>query len=176
MLVIIVAIILIAADQFSKLWVVQTLKPVKDIPIIDGILHFHYAENTGASFSMLQGARLLFIIVSAVAAIYIVYYVLSRKRKLHTLEIISLALILGGSVGNLIDRVRLGYVIDFIYVKIINFAIFNVADSCVVVGAILLSIYILFIYDKYTEKIKNEESPEKVEEVNEEQITSNWKR
>lgn len=159
MIVIIIAIVLVVLDQLSKLWVVNTLVALRDIPIWDGVLHFHYAENTGAAFSLLSDASWFYLFVSAtafIASIGIVIYVLTRKYKLHKLEIISLGLILSGAIGNLIDRLRFKYVIDFIYVKIINFAIFNVADACLVVGSILLSIYILFIHEKYMKKNDNE--------------------
>ena len=164
MITIIIAIIFIIADQLTKLWVLNNLMPVRDIPIIDGVLHLHYAENTGAAFSMLEGMQWLFSSIAIIASIAIIIFVLTRKNKLHILATISAGLIVSGAIGNLIDRIRFGYVIDFVYVKIINFAIFNVADSCVVVGSILLSIYILFIHDKLQEKENNIKSDAKDKE------------
>lgn len=158
MIVIIIAIAVIVIDQLTKMWVLGTLMQVRDIPIIDGVLHFHYAENTGAAFSMMNDVAwfpVLVTIIAVAASIFAIVYVFTRKYKMHVLEIISIGLVIGGAIGNQIDRLRFGYVIDFIYVKLINFAIFNVADSALVVGAILLSVYILFFHEKYMKKIDN---------------------
>lgn len=163
MIVVIIAVVVLVLDQLSKFWVVGTLKAVGDIPVIDGVLHWHYAENTGASFSMMKNvswfptAVAIFAGLIAVAAII---YVFTRKHKMHWMEVISVGLVVGGAVGNLIDRIRFGYVIDFIYAKVINFAIFNIADSALVVGAILLSVYVLFVYEKYMKKIEESEDAE----------------
>ena len=158
MIVVIIAVFILAADQLSKIWVLGTLKQVRDIPVIDGVLHWHYAENTGAAFSMMNSVKWFPILVAVFAgliAVGAIVYVFTRKHKMHVLEIISLGLVIGGALGNLVDRIRFGYVIDFIYVKLINFAIFNIADSSLVVGAILLSVYVLFIHEKYIKKIKD---------------------
>ncbi len=166
MIVIIIAIFIVAADQLSKVWVLATLKEVKDIPVIDGVLHWHYAQNTGAAFSMMNSVEWFPILVAVFAglvALAALVYSFTRKHKMHILEIISLGLVVGGAIGNLIDRIRFGYVLDFIYVKLINFAIFNIADSALVVGAILLSVYVLFFHEKYIKKItdsKEDAQPE----------------
>jgi len=160
MIVIIIAVVVLVLDQLSKFWVVSTLKAVGDIPVIDGVLHWHYAENTGASFSMMKNVTWFptaVAIFAGLVAVAAVIYVLTRKYKMHWLEIVSIGLVVGGAIGNLIDRLRFGYVIDFIYVKLINFAIFNIADSALVVGAILLSIYVLFIHEKHIKKIEEDE-------------------
>jgi signal peptidase II len=159
---IIIAAISVVFDQITKFYVIRDLMPVKDSPIWEGVLHLHYAENTGAAFGMLPGLRWVFLIVACLFVIATFYFVLFyKKKKIDTMALISLGLITGGAIGNIIDRLRLGYVVDFIYVKIINFAIFNVADSCVVVGAILLGIYAIFIYkepekSEIKEKVSNE--------------------
>jgi signal peptidase II len=107
---------------------------------------------------MLPGLRWVFLIVACLFVLATFYFVLFYKKiKIDTIALISLGLITGGAIGNIIDRLRLGYVVDFIYVKIINFAIFNIADSCVVVGAILLGIYALFIYKEPVKEPKTEE-------------------
>jgi len=145
----IIAAIAVALDQFSKYLAVSYLKPISDIPLWEGVFHLHYAENTGAAFSMMQGQILLFVLftiitVGTITGIVIYYRV--RQQKLHWTPVICMGMIMGGAIGNFIDRVSLGYVIDFFYFKLINFAIFNVADSCIVVGAVLLSVYLLFFY------------------------------
>lgn len=160
MIVVIIAVVVLILDQLSKLWVVNTLKAVKDIPVIDGVLHWHYAENTGASFSMMNNVSWFPTVVAIFAGIVVaaaIVYVFTRKYKMHWMEILSVGLVIGGAIGNLIDRVRFGYVIDFIYVKLINFAIFNIADSALVAGAILLSIYVLFVHEKHIKKTEESE-------------------
>ena len=150
----ILALLLVAADQISKYFVLADLKPIGDVPVIDGVLHLHYTENTGAAFGIFPDSRWFFITVSLVASVAIIVYLLRKKTPVHTFGLVTLGMILGGALGNVIDRFRFGYVVDFIYVKAINFAIFNVADSCITVGAILLCIYVIFFHDKYVEKLK----------------------
>lgn len=166
MIVVIIAIVVLAFDQWSKVWIVNTLAEARDIPVIDGVLHWHYAENTGAAFSMMNDVDwfpVLVAIIAGLVAIFALIYVFTRKHKMHFLEIISIGLIIGGAIGNQIDRLRFGYVLDFIYVKLINFAIFNIADAALVVGAILLSVYILFIHDKYIKKLDDAKPESKSE-------------
>ncbi|MBN2878080.1 MAG: signal peptidase II [Clostridia bacterium] len=161
MIVVIIAVVVLALDRLSKLWVLSSLKDVGDIPFIDGILHWHYAENTGAAFSLMDGVKWFPIVVAVLAGLLAAgafIYTFTRKYKMHALEIISIGLIAGGAVGNLIDRVQFGYVIDFIYFKLINFAIFNIADSALVVGSILMALYILFMHEKYLKKLNDEKA------------------
>lgn len=143
-----VAAISLAADQLSKQWVTRVLQPVGDIPLWDGVFHLTYARNIGAAFSMLEGQLWFFVLFTLAASVAILYVTFRYRNSLPILLRITLGLILGGAVGNLIDRLLYGYVIDFLYFKLINFAIFNIADCCVVIGSILLGIYILFFYDK----------------------------
>lgn len=136
-----VAGLLIALDQLSKLWVVQTLPlggPRE--PLALGF-HLTYIHNTGAAFGILQGGTLLLAVLSAGVSAAILYALVRHGRRMPGLQRWAFTLILAGAVGNLIDRVRLGYVVDFIdfYIPgVIDFAIFNVADACVVLGAGLL--------------------------------------
>ena len=150
-----IALFAVALDQLTKWLVRLQLKPVGDVPLIDGVLHFTYVENTGAAFGMLTGMRWFFIIASIAAVVGIAIYLYRRKLPFHRMELISLGMIMGGAIGNLVDRLLLGYVTDFIYVKVINFAIFNVADSFVTVGAVLMCVYILFIHEKYTKSLES---------------------
>ncbi len=127
----------IILDQLSKWLVVTYLKPVDDVPLWDGVFHFNYHENTGAAFGMLQDARWVFMVISTIAIIGLGVY-LFFGRMTSTLSGISVSLIVSGGIANMIDRIALGYVVDFLYFKLIDFAIFNVADSFVCVGAGLL--------------------------------------
>ncbi len=132
-----IIIIGIIADQITKWLAVKYLKPIDTFPIINRALHLTYVENRGAAFGMLSDARWVFIILSTVTIIFLigVLYLGYTERPLYT---ISLSMIISGGIGNMIDRVMLGYVVDFIDFRLINFAVFNGADSIVCVGAGIL--------------------------------------
>ena len=134
----IIAVILIAVDRITKNWAAQALAS-GDIAVIDKVLYFRYTENTGVAFSMFSDNRWVLVGITSVMLIFALAFFLSGKIK-DKLELFALSLIIAGGVGNLIDRLSLGYVIDFIDVRIINFAIFNVADMCITIGAILVCI------------------------------------
>ncbi len=134
----IIAVILIAVDRVTKNWAVEALAD-GDIAVIDNVLYFRYTENTGVAFSMFSDNRWVLVGVTSVMLIVALAFFLSGKIK-DKAELFALSLIIAGGVGNLIDRLSLGYVIDFIDVRIIHFAIFNVADMCITVGAFLVCI------------------------------------
>ena len=134
----IIAVILIAVDRITKNCAAQALAS-GDIAVIDKVLYFRYTENTGVAFSMFSDNRWVLVGITSVMLIVALAFFLSGKIK-DKLELFALSLIIAGGVGNLIDRLSLGYVIDFIDVRIINFAIFNVADMCITIGAILVCI------------------------------------
>ena len=134
----IIAVILIAVDRITKNWAVEALAD-GDIAVIDKVLYFRYTENTGVAFSMFSDNRWVLVGVTSVMLIVALAFFLSGKIK-DKAELFALSLIIAGGVGNLIDRLSLGYVIDFIDVRIIHFAIFNVADMCITVGAFLVCI------------------------------------
>ena len=134
----IIAVILIAVDRITKNWAAQALAS-GDIAVIDKVLYFRYTENTGVAFSMFSDNRWVLVGITSVMLIVALAFFLSGEIK-DKLELFALSLIIAGGVGNLIDRLSLGYVIDFIDVRIINFAIFNVADMCITIGAILVCI------------------------------------
>ncbi len=150
---ILITVIAVILDQATKWLAVEYLMPIDTFPIIKDALHLTYLENRGAAFGMLKDSRWVFLIISTVAIVGIVFYLVKYKPQSKMFRM-SLAFILGGGIGNMIDRTVLGYVVDFIDFKLINFAVFNVADSFVCVGAVLLFIYVLFIEGK--EKAKTE--------------------
>lgn len=136
---VIVAAVVIALDQLSKLWVVRTLGPetmTNFIPIIGDTVRIAYSYNTGVAFSLLQGHPELLTIGALLIIAGAVYFYSTQLPNHRALVQAIMGLILGGAFGNLIDRVRLGYVVDFISVG--WFPIFNVADSAISVGAALL--------------------------------------
>ena len=138
-------IALIVIDQISKYLAVNNLANIGSIPIIENIFHLTYVENRGAAFGMFQNNQIVFIIVAVVASIVGLYYI--YKKKLNLLGNISIVLIISGAIGNLIDRVRLGFVVDYFDFRFIWDYVFNVADIFVVVGTILLCIYII-VFEK----------------------------
>lgn len=139
--------ILIGLDQFTKSIAVARLKNQAPYDIIPGVLQFSYLENRGAAFGMLQNQKWFFIIVGSLflIVITIALFKLPLKRKYTALRV-CFVLLVSGAVGNMIDRIMLDYVIDFIYVVYINFPIFNIADCYVTVATTLFVILILFFY------------------------------
>ncbi len=134
--------LLLLIDWFSKRWAQTTLAVVKTMPLIKGVIGLRYAENTGAAFSAFAGATTLLSAFSALVCIAVLIY-LFKHPELDRLSKLSLSMVFAGGVGNLIDRIRLGYVVDFFELQFMDFAIFNVADICITVGAALLFIALL---------------------------------
>lgn len=134
---------IVLTDQLVKLWAMNSLQTVGSMPFIPGVMNLTYVQNTGAAFSMLQG-NWLFLIVIPIIVCALGVYILVSKRVKHPLLNWTFVLILSGAIGNLIDRIFRGYVVDMFEVTLFKFAIFNVADIFITVGAILLFIYILF--------------------------------
>jgi signal peptidase II len=132
-------------DRITKIWSKGTLKDKNDIIVIKDFFGFTYTENRGAAFSIFQNKVLFLAIVTSIVITIMIYYLI-KLRKDSILVRISLSLIIGGAIGNLIDRIYYGYVVDFImfhYRDIYTFPIFNIADIMVVVGTGLLALYII---------------------------------
>ena len=138
---------LILLDLQTKAAAVRALQGKPPIILVNGVLELLYVQNTGAAFSLLENAQWLFILI-AVAAVLLISVFLIRlpKTKRYQPLHILLTFISAGAVGNLIDRIQLGYVRDFIYFSIIDFPVFNVADIYVTVSTALLVILVLFYY------------------------------
>lgn len=148
-------------DQLSKYLVVQNMELYDSVEIIPGILNFTYIENKGAAFGMLADHRWVFLIVSTVAIAAFVFYIVKYRPK-NLLLRVALSFVVGGGIGNMIDRCLRGSVVDFIDVKFIDFYVFNIADSFVCVGCGLMILYLIISEIKeYRNKKKN------TEEVNE---------
>ena len=130
-------------DQLSKSLVVEHLMPIGDLPLIKGVFHFTYSENRGAAFGILSDARWVFMLFSTVMILALLIYLFYPKKQANQLFLIGTAMVVSGGIGNMIDRVVLGYVVDFLNFELINFAIFNVADSFVCVGAGLMVLSLL---------------------------------
>lgn len=134
----ILVVTVLLLDQISKLLALKYLQPVNSIPVINNILNFTYVENRGAAFGILQNQKIFFILITLVVLALIWFY--THYNRLSRSVVFGLSLIAGGAIGNLIDRIRLGYVVDFFHV--LNFPVFNIADSAVVIGTILVAIFI----------------------------------
>ena len=125
-------------DQLIKLWATVELLPVGSKPFIPHVLEFYYLLNDGMSFSMLSGKRTLLVIVTGVMLAVLAGMLL--LRKMPRLERAAWILVVGGGVGNLIDRIRTGVVVDYLNCLFINFPVFNFADVCICVGVLVLSL------------------------------------
>ncbi len=123
---------------------IDCLKNAASYPVIQDVLHLTYVENRGAAFGMLKDERWLFMAISTFAIVIMFIYLIVFRKRLSPLLGASLALIIGGGIGNMIDRVAYGFVVDYIDFTIINFWVFNFADMCVCIGAALLLISVLF--------------------------------
>lgn len=146
---IIIVLLLAAIDQVSKYFVLDLLRFSNAIILIDNFLRLNYVENRGAAFGILQNQQLFFIVVTSMVILAVVVYRI-RYKGFSKAANFSLDLIIAGAIGNLADRVRLNYVVDFIDVNFwgyYDFPVFNFADICVVVGTLLLAL--LIILDKY---------------------------
>ena len=142
MIYILIILGLIGLDQISKFLAVKYLVNIGSIPIIKDIFHLTYVENRGAAFGMFQNNQMIFVVVALAACIFGLYYL--YKKQLNLLGKSAIILIIAGAIGNLIDRVRLGFVVDYFDFRIVWNYVFNVADVFVVIGTILLCIYITF--------------------------------
>ena len=152
--IIIVGILL---DQLTKWLAVKFLSPIDTFPIIKKVLHLTYVENTGAAFGMLKDHRWIFIVISTVAIIIFSAYLYLGHADNRLYEV-ALAMVISGGIGNMIDRIGLGYVVDFIDFRLINFAVFNGADSFVCVGAglLILALILDIIKEQKEQKAKAE--------------------
>lgn len=147
----------IVLDQLSKLLAVKLLAPIGSVPLWEGVLHLTYVENRGAAFGMLAEHRWVFMSISTIAIIAIALYLYSGRNtsKLYTS---ALMLIVSGGIGNMIDRIALGYVVDFVDFALIDFAVFNIADSLVCIGAglLVLALVLDIIKEAKLEKAKRD--------------------
>lgn len=141
---ILAAAAVVAADQLSKLWVVANIPLHTQIDAIDGLFHLTYVQNTGAAFSSFQGMQWLFLVVFVLFTAGIIWEFSKKRLPFTDFDRWCIALVYAGGVGNMIDRLRLGYVVDMIAVDFINFPVFNVADCFITCGCIALLVHLIF--------------------------------
>ena len=135
---------IVAADQLSKLWVLGNIPLYTQVEAVPGLFHLTYVQNTGAAFSAFQGMQWLFAAVFLIFTVAIIWEFSKRRMSFTTLERWCIVAVYGGGLGNMIDRLRCGYVVDMIEVEFMNFPVFNVADCFITCGCILLLVHLVF--------------------------------
>jgi signal peptidase II len=133
--------LIFAADRLTKYFIIKSLALGQSIRVIPDIFHITLVFNNGAAFGVLQNCALFFIIFSF-AAIALILLIIFRAHQMDALLAVSLALILGGAAGNLVDRIKFGYVIDFLDFRV--WPVFNIADSCISIGIALIAFSFIF--------------------------------
>lgn len=148
------AVGIVAVDQWSKFLVLEHIPLYGHVDAIPGLFHLTYVQNTGAAFSVFEGAQWLFalIFIALTAAIFYEYFF--KRLPFTTCERWLIAAIYGGGVGNMIDRVRFGFVVDMIAVDFMDFAVFNVADCFITCGSILLILHLVFFNKEFWKEEK----------------------
>ena len=156
-----IALGVVAIDQISKLLILEFLYQ-DQLVLIEGVLNFTYVENRGMAFGLLSDHRWVFMVFSTVAIVALLVYLFRFRPESRWMQV-SMAFIVGGGIGNMIDRVFLGYVVDFFDFRLINFAVFNVADSFVCIGAGMMIAYLLvdLIREIRLERVKKAAGEEK---------------
>lgn len=136
---------IVAADQLTKLWVLETIPLYEKVEAIPGLFHLTYVQNTGAAFSSFQGMQWLFIIVFLAFTAGVIWEFAQKKLGLTTFERWCVVAVYGGGLGNMIDRLRFGYVVDMINLEFMEFPVFNVADCFITCGCIALIVHLVFL-------------------------------
>ncbi|MEQ2877421.1 signal peptidase II [Enterococcus asini] len=139
----IIAALLVVCDQLVKYWVVSNLSLGEAMNVIPNVFSLTYYQNSGAAWSILQGQMWFFAIVTFVA-VPLCIWLLWKNRRGSKFYSLALGLVIAGALGNFIDRMRLGYVVDMFQTDFMNFPIFNVADMCLTIGVVMVFIYALF--------------------------------
>ena len=151
-------LVMIVGDQALKGWTISHLELGESTPFIPAIMQLTRVHNYGAAWSSLSGKTVLLIAVTAVMMIAVAVLLIRRVVR-HPLGVSACLLILGGGIGNIIDRIRLGFVVDMFDLLLFSYPVFNLADCFVVVGAILGAVYYLWIYEKFDARKKSNDSP-----------------
>ena len=142
-----ISLFVVLADQGLKNYIVSNYTVGEVHQIIPGILSFNYLQNDGAAWNILTGQMWLFYAISVIAIAVCLYFLFNKKYK-NALFDVGLALVLGGIIGNFIDRLHLKYVVDMLQLDFINFNIFNIADSAITTGVLIIFIYLILFADK----------------------------
>ncbi|MGM9604360.1 MAG: signal peptidase II [Faecousia sp.] len=138
------AALIAAADQLTKYWVVQNIALFEDLPLLPGVLGLTHVRNEGAAFSSFRGMQWLFALIFMGFTLAVVYEYFKKPMPFTKLERWCIAAIYGGGLGNMIDRVRLGYVVDMLETEFVDFPVFNLADCFITCGCIVLMVRLAF--------------------------------
>lgn len=149
----IIAALIVVADQWLKFYVSHNFQIGEVHEAFPGLFSLTYIKNSGAAWNILTGQMWFFYLISIVALAVVLYFYFNKKYN-HWMLKLGLAFVLGGIIGNLIDRLHLKYVIDMIQLDFVNFNIFNIADSAITVGVILIFAYLLFIERDFDDNTK----------------------
>ena len=143
---IIAVVILILLDQGTKFWVLASLKPIHNMTLVEGFMDLTFVENRGVAFGMFSGQRWFILLLTGIIAVGLIWFykAMPKKKEYFPLRV-SLVMVLSGAIGNIIDRLFRGYVVDFFEFTFFEWPVFNVADIYVVVGVTLLALMILFV-------------------------------
>ena len=145
---------IVAVDQWTKFWVVSNIKPMEELPGIDKIFNLTFFKNDGAAFSMLSGQQWLFALLFAVLTVAVVLDFWKKYMPFSKFERWCIVAVWAGGLGNMIDRVRLGSVIDMVDLSFMEFAVFNVADCFITCGCIALMVSLIFFNRKFWKEEK----------------------
>ena len=148
-----ISALLVGLDQWSKYLTVQNISLGETKEFIPGFLSLTHLRNTGAAWSLLEGKMIFFYVITVIVSVVIIYLLIKNYKKSIWYSV-GLSFVLAGAIGNFIDRVRLGYVVDMLQTDFMNFPIFNVEDSTLVVGVICIFIY-LILDEKAAKEGKN---------------------
>ena len=143
---IITVIVLILLDQGTKFWALASLKPIHNMTLVEGFMDLTFVENRGVAFGMFSGQRWFILLLTGVIAVGLIWFYMTMPKKKEYFPLrVSLVLVLSGAIGNIIDRLFRGYVVDFFEFTFFEWPVFNVADIYVVVGVILLALMVMFV-------------------------------
>ena len=145
---------IVAADQITKILVLQHIPLHANVDAIPGLFHLTYAQNTGAAFSSFEGMRWMFVALFAALTVLILIEYFKKRMPFSTFERWCIAAIYGGGLGNVIDRIRLGFVVDMIEVDFMDFPVFNVADCFITCGCIALIVHLAFFNKEFWKEEK----------------------
>lgn len=143
------AALIVAGDQITKFLVVQNIPLWDHVEVLPGIVGLTYVQNNGAAFSMLAGQQWLFAVIFAIFTVAVIWEFWKKSLPFTTFERFCIAAIYAGGLGNMIDRLRLGYVVDMIATEFINFPVFNVADIFITCGCIILILHLIFFNKEF---------------------------
>ena len=139
----------VAADQLTKCWVVENIALFGRVEAIDGLFHLTYVQNTGAAWSSFQGMTWLFVLIFVLFTAAIIWEFSKKRWGFTTFERWLIIAVYGGGLGNMIDRIRMGYVVDMIHLDFMNFPVFNVADCFITCGCIALILHLILFNKKF---------------------------